>query len=147
MAPSWTRLIRFIAEEDGQAHLGEVDTNQDVGLALLNKEKVTAKLVTGSIFDGAVTDKQLQVAQVGPHKPEVIRNVTFTNLTSPAPFPNRGGKCPHHPLHGPQLPRPRPGSQHAHPRRAGPLRQATDRSERALPGQDQRAQDCSGRVQ
>ena len=101
MAPSWTRLIRFIAEEDGQAHLGEVDTNQDVGLALLNKEKVTAKLVTGSIFDGAVTDKQLQVAQVGPHKPEVIRNVTFTNLTSPAPFPNRDGKCPHHPLHGP----------------------------------------------
>lgn len=66
MAPNWTRLIRFIAEEDGQVHLGEVDANQDVGLALLNKEKVTAKLVTGSIFDGTVTEKQLQVAQVGP---------------------------------------------------------------------------------
>ncbi|ODM22993.1 hypothetical protein SI65_00582 [Aspergillus cristatus] len=64
MAPNWTRLIRFIAEEDGQVHLGEVDTNQDVGLALFNKEKVTAKLVTGSIFDGTVTDKRLQVAQL-----------------------------------------------------------------------------------
>lgn len=67
MAPVWTRLIRFIAEEDGQVHLGEVDANRDVGLALLNKETITAKLVTGSIFDGAVTDKQLRVAQVGPH--------------------------------------------------------------------------------
>lgn len=65
MAPNWTRLIRFVAEEDGQVHLGEVDTNQDVGLALFNKEKVTAKLVTGSIFDGTVTAKRLQVAQVG----------------------------------------------------------------------------------
>lgn len=147
MAPSWTRLIRFIAEEDGQVHLGEVDTNQDVGLALLNKEKVTAKLVTGSIFDGAVADKQLQVAQVCLQKPKVVRNVTFTNLTPPAPFSNRDGKCPHHPLHGPQLPRPRPRSQHAHPRRARPLRQAADCSERALPGQDQRAQDRPGRVQ
>ncbi|BCR83189.1 fumarylacetoacetate hydrolase family protein [Aspergillus chevalieri] len=64
MAPNWTRLIRFIAEEDGQVHLGEVDTNQDVGLALFNKEKVTAKLVTGSIFDGTVTAKRLQVAQL-----------------------------------------------------------------------------------
>lgn len=81
MAPNWTRLIRFIAEEDGQAHLGEVDTNQDVGLALLNKEKVTAKLVTGSIFDGAVTEKELQVAQVGIHNLKLIQTVTFTNLT------------------------------------------------------------------
>lgn len=88
MAPSWTRLIRFIAEEDGQVHLGEVDANKDVGLALLNKEKVTAKLVTGSIFDGAVTSKQLQVAQVSLQKPKVIRNATLTNLTSPAPFSN-----------------------------------------------------------
>ena len=64
MAPIWSRLIRFIAEEDGQVHLGEVDGGRDIGLALLNKETVTAKLVTGSVFDGTVTDKQLHVVQV-----------------------------------------------------------------------------------
>lgn len=64
MAPNWSRLIRFIAEEDGQVHLGEVDGGRDIGLALLNKETVTAKLVTGSVFDGTVTEKQLHVAQV-----------------------------------------------------------------------------------
>lgn len=66
MTPNWTRLVRFIAEEDGQVHLGEVDAerNPDVGLAMFKGEKVTAKLVQGSIFDGVVTDKYLQVARV-----------------------------------------------------------------------------------
>lgn len=66
MAPSWTRLIRFIAQEDGQIHLGEVDSKQlpDVGLASLNGEKIQARLVTGSVFDGIVTEKTLHVAHV-----------------------------------------------------------------------------------
>lgn len=68
MAPNWSRLIRFIAEEDGQVHLGEVDGSRDIGLALLNKETVTAKLVTGSVFDGIVTEKQLHVVQVSFQK-------------------------------------------------------------------------------
>lgn len=90
MAPNWTRLIRFIAEEDGQVHLGEVDAKKDVGLALLNKEEVTAKLVTGSIFDGTVTDKQLQVAQVSLHS--ISGHVAFINqrvqLLSPIEMEN-----------------------------------------------------------
>ncbi|TQS33119.1 hypothetical protein Golomagni_06548 [Golovinomyces magnicellulatus] len=63
---SWTHLIRFIAEEDGQIHLGQVDAAQhpDVGLAVINGEKVTAKLITGSVFDGVVTEKTLQVARL-----------------------------------------------------------------------------------
>lgn len=68
MAPNWSRLIRFISEEDGQVHMGEVDGGRDIGLALLNKETVTAKLVTGSVFDGIVTEKQLHVAQVSFQK-------------------------------------------------------------------------------
>jgi hypothetical protein len=69
MAPTstWTRLIRFIAEEDGQTHLGEVDAAQypDVGLSVVNGERVVARMVTGSIFDGIVTEKTLHVARVG----------------------------------------------------------------------------------
>lgn len=71
MAPrsTWTRLIRFIAEEDGQTHLGEVDAAQypDIGLSVVNGERVAVRQVTGSIFDGFVTEKILHVARVsGP---------------------------------------------------------------------------------
>ncbi|TLD31503.1 hypothetical protein PspLS_03021 [Pyricularia sp. CBS 133598] len=64
MAPSWTRLIRFIAEEDGLTHLGEVVGDADVGLAHHAGQKVQAKLITGSAFDGVVTDKTLTVARL-----------------------------------------------------------------------------------
>lgn len=66
MSPKWTRLIRFIAEEDGQVHLGEIDVKEyaDIGLAVLKGEKIVARLIQGSIFDGIVTDKTLHVARV-----------------------------------------------------------------------------------
>ncbi|KAL4756923.1 fumarylacetoacetate hydrolase family protein [Aspergillus foveolatus] len=68
MAPrsTWTRLIRFIAEEDGQTHLGEVDTAQcpDIGLSVVNGERVAVRQVTGSTFDGIVTEKILHVARL-----------------------------------------------------------------------------------
>ena len=66
MSPNWKRLIRFIAEEDGQVHLGEVDgePHADIGLAAFNGEKIAAKLVQGSIFDGLVTTKKMHVARV-----------------------------------------------------------------------------------
>ncbi|KAK2786268.1 hypothetical protein FQN53_006823 [Emmonsiellopsis sp. PD_33] len=64
MAPNWTHLIRFIAEEDGQIHYGNVDAKKypDVGLAHLNGEKIEATLVYGSIFDGLKTDRTITVA-------------------------------------------------------------------------------------
>jgi len=66
MSPNWTHLIRFIAVEDGLVHLGQVDAakSTDIGLATLEKKEVKAKLVTGSIFDGVVTDKVLTVSQL-----------------------------------------------------------------------------------
>lgn len=67
MAPQWTHLIRFVAEETGQVHLGQIDVKEypDVGLASLDEnKKIVAKEVTGSIFDGVVTDKTLTVKQV-----------------------------------------------------------------------------------
>ncbi|KAL5591180.1 hypothetical protein FOVSG1_010069 [Fusarium oxysporum f. sp. vasinfectum] len=65
MATQWTHLIRFIAVEDGLVHLGQVsDTSMDVGLATFEKKEVKAHLITGSVFDGRVTDKTLTVAQL-----------------------------------------------------------------------------------
>ncbi|KAJ5481193.1 hypothetical protein N7475_000005 [Penicillium sp. IBT 31633x] len=66
MAPSWTHLVRFISEDDGQIHLGEVDSSRypDVGLAVWNKEKIAVKLVKGSIFDGIVTDTTMHIARL-----------------------------------------------------------------------------------
>ncbi|CCE29451.1 related to bifunctional 4-hydroxyphenylacetate degradation enzyme [Claviceps purpurea 20.1] len=63
MAPNWTRLIRFIAHEDGQVHLGEVIPTEhaDVGLAAVDGPKVFAKAITGSVFDGVVTSRTLTV--------------------------------------------------------------------------------------
>jgi hypothetical protein len=66
MAPSWTHLIRFVAEETGQVHLGQIDPSQypDVGLASVEGKTIRAKEVTGSIFDGVVTNKELTVKHV-----------------------------------------------------------------------------------
>lgn len=67
MAPQWTHLIRFIAKEDGQIHLGQIDSAQfpDVGLAHFEGKDVSAKEVTGGLYDGAVTDRVLHVDKVG----------------------------------------------------------------------------------
>ena len=66
MARNWTHLVRFLAKEDGQVHLGQIDAKRfpDVGLALEKGEAVSANLVTGSVFDGVVTDKSLTISQV-----------------------------------------------------------------------------------
>lgn len=62
---SWTHLIRFVAEEDNQTHLGQlVDTSRDVGWDSYNKEKIKAYLIVGTIFDGHVTKTKLTVSYV-----------------------------------------------------------------------------------
>ena len=64
MSP-WTHLIRFVAQEDNQIHLGQlVDPSQDVGLLSYKKEKIEAYLIIGSIFDGQVTKTKLTVSYV-----------------------------------------------------------------------------------
>ncbi|EXJ87559.1 hypothetical protein A1O3_04519 [Capronia epimyces CBS 606.96] len=62
----WTHLIRFIAKEDGQIHLGQIDAKKfpDVGLATFEGKEIDAKVVSGSVFDGVVTNQTLTVKQL-----------------------------------------------------------------------------------
>lgn len=63
--PSWTHLIRFIAVEDSQDHLGQlVDTARDVGRDIIDGKQVAAYVIEGTIFDGRVTEEILHVQQV-----------------------------------------------------------------------------------
>ncbi|QPG97306.1 hypothetical protein C2857_006122 [Epichloe festucae Fl1] len=74
MSPNWTRLIRFIAEEDGQTHLGEVDSSHpDIGLAIFEGQTVSARAITGSVFDGIVSSRTLTVQRLlSPLSPEHV---------------------------------------------------------------------------
>lgn len=66
--PSWTHLIRFIALEDNQIHLGQlVDPSRDIGLDSLNGQEISAYLIDGTIFDGRITNRILHVKQVSLH--------------------------------------------------------------------------------
>lgn len=52
MTTTWTHLIRFVARQDGQVHLGQlVDTTRDVGLDSLASKTIQAYRIEGSIFD------------------------------------------------------------------------------------------------
>jgi hypothetical protein len=63
--PSWTHLVRFIAVEDSQVHLGQlVDTTRDVGLDSIDGVEIAVKVIEGTIFDGKVTEEILHVRQV-----------------------------------------------------------------------------------
>jgi hypothetical protein len=63
--PSWTHLIRFIAVEDGQVHLGQlVNTSRDIGLDSTNGIDIAAKIIEGTIFDCRITDEIMHVKQV-----------------------------------------------------------------------------------
>lgn len=54
--PEWTHLIRFLAVEDDQVHLGQlVDTTRDIGLDSVNGIPIKAYLINGDIFNGKVT--------------------------------------------------------------------------------------------
>ena len=62
---SWTHLVRFIAVEDSQEHLGQlVDTTRDVGLDSAEGKEIAVYLIDGTIFDGKVTKEILHVKQV-----------------------------------------------------------------------------------
>ncbi|KAH7129692.1 hypothetical protein B0J13DRAFT_452548 [Dactylonectria estremocensis] len=65
-AHRWTHVIRFIAKEDGRIHLGQIDSKKfpDVGLAVLEGKEVEANCISGSVFDGVVTDRKLHVAHL-----------------------------------------------------------------------------------
>jgi hypothetical protein len=63
--PSWTHLIRFIAKEDYQEHIGQlVDTTRDVGLDTFEGREVKAYNINGTVFDGKVTRAILTVQPI-----------------------------------------------------------------------------------
>jgi hypothetical protein len=63
--PQWTHLIRFVAVEDDQIHLGQlVDTSRDVGLDSVNGVEIKAYLITGDVFSGKVTHHVYTVKKV-----------------------------------------------------------------------------------
>jgi hypothetical protein len=63
--PSWTHLIRFVAVEDNQSHIGQlVDTSRDVGLDSFEGREIKAYLVNSTIFDGEVTKTTLTVKYI-----------------------------------------------------------------------------------
>lgn len=66
MSPKWTHLIRFLAEEDGQIHLGQVDRRKwpDVGVSTYNGDRLDVLVVIGTVFDGQVTNRTMHVAKV-----------------------------------------------------------------------------------
>ena len=62
---SWTHLVRFLAVEDNQIHLGQlIDTDQDVGRDSVDGKKIAVYLIDGTIFDGRVTKEIFHVRQV-----------------------------------------------------------------------------------
>lgn len=64
MSP-WTHLVRFIAAEDSQVHLGQlVDTTRDIGRDSVDGVEIAVKAIEGTIFDGRVTNEILHVKQV-----------------------------------------------------------------------------------
>jgi hypothetical protein len=63
--PSWTHLIRFIAVEDHQSHIGQlIDTSRDVGLDSFENREIKAYIINGTIFDGEVTETVMTVKYV-----------------------------------------------------------------------------------
>jgi hypothetical protein len=76
--PSWTHLIRFIAVEDSQSHIGQlVDVESDVGLDAFEGKVIKAFLINGTIFDGFVTNTVLTVKYVSSNS-----NLLTTKLES-----------------------------------------------------------------
>lgn len=71
--PPWTHLVRFVAVEDSQEHLGQlVDTTRDVGLDSAEGKDIPVYLIDGTIFDGKVTKEILHVKQVCARFSKVI---------------------------------------------------------------------------
>jgi hypothetical protein len=67
--PSWTHLIRFVAAEDNQSHIGQlVDASRDVGLDSFEGREIKAYLINGTIFDGEVTKTLMTVKYVSCFK-------------------------------------------------------------------------------
>ncbi|CAI7580117.1 unnamed protein product [Penicillium pancosmium] len=86
---AWTHLVRFVAVEDDQVHLGQlVDPTRDVGLDSTNGVPIYAFEIEGTIYNGKVTRNTLQV-----RKQLFQRSVpTFVALALTTSFMHRGAE-------------------------------------------------------
>lgn len=74
--PNWTHLIRFVAVEDNQIHIGQlVDTSRDAGLDSINGLEIKAYLITGDIFNGKITQHIYTVKKVRAYCLRVCTNI------------------------------------------------------------------------
>jgi len=81
---NWTRLIRFVAVETSQVHIGEpVDKTLDIGLAYHQKKPIKAYEIKGSALDATsqVTNKVLTVKDLlAPLSREEVKLVRCLGL-------------------------------------------------------------------
>lgn len=62
---AWTHLVRFLAEEDDQIHLGQLlEPTRDVGLDSVNGYPIKAWVINGTIYNGLVSEHVLTVKKV-----------------------------------------------------------------------------------
>ncbi|KAJ5585688.1 2-keto-4-pentenoate hydratase [Penicillium hetheringtonii] len=79
---AWTHLVRFVAVEDDQVHLGQlVDPTRDVGLDSNNGVPVYAFEIEGTIYNGKVTENTLQV-----HKTEILSQLLSPIVPEECPY-------------------------------------------------------------
>ncbi|KAH8204408.1 hypothetical protein TruAng_001459 [Truncatella angustata] len=95
--PEWTHLIRFLAVEDDQVHLGQlVDTTRDAGLDSVDGTEIKAYLINGDIFNGKVTKHVYTVKKEAnlqlPAAP-ILFTKPRTALTDPFPAAITVPKC------------------------------------------------------
>ncbi|KIN99193.1 hypothetical protein M404DRAFT_1004870 [Pisolithus tinctorius Marx 270] len=80
----WTRLIRFVAAETAQVHIGQpVDPTLDVGLAAWNKQVIRVHEILGSALDSAaqLTNTVLTVKELlSPLSREEVKTVRCLGL-------------------------------------------------------------------
>jgi hypothetical protein len=62
---AWTHIVRFIAVEDNQVHLGQlINASRDVGRDSAEGVNIPVYVVNGTIFDGQVTKVILHIKTV-----------------------------------------------------------------------------------
>jgi hypothetical protein len=86
--PSWTHLVRFVAKEDHQIHIGQlVDTTRDVGQDTIEGKEIKVYEINGTIFNGTITKTQLTVQQVRPSPQFPNKNQTHPLTSYPSSSP------------------------------------------------------------
>ena len=84
MPASWSRLVRFVAVEDGAIHWGEPEDGGDVGLAYEEGRRIRARLLASGdplVGDGSLADgPSLTVARLLAPVPQATMGTTMVRV-------------------------------------------------------------------